>query len=98
MSAPLENGRSRPVSEQNARRAVLPIHDRAHLLRSDHERGLGRARHDESFSDTHRVEPARACSADIESGGASRTELRLDIDGVSWKTPVRSSGTEHDQV
>ena len=96
--ARLEHDRARPVAEQDAGRAVVPIHEARESLCADHERTLIRAGTQKFLRGHDRVDEAAADSLQVESGALDDAESGLNLSGDRGKRVVRRRRGDNDEV
>ena len=94
----LQHGRARTVAKEDARVAVLPIHDGRKLFRADDQNGVIGAGHDELLGDFQAVDESGAGGLQVEGGRAQGADLLLDQAGRRGKDHVGGDGGENNEV
>src|SRR4051812_16136397 len=74
-----KHDRAGTIAEQDAGGAILPIEDAAESLRTDDERGFGRAGAQHRVRDREGVEEAGTDGMDVEGNAVVDAEHRLDL-------------------
>ena len=92
-----QNRRGGPVTEEDARGAVLPVHEAAHLLRRNDEHALRAAAREVAVRDVEGKDEARAGRRHVE-GRAGRAEALGDGAGLGGDEVVAARGGADDEV
>jgi hypothetical protein len=91
-------GRAGAVAEQDARVAILPVHDGGKFFRANDEHRVVGAGHDKLLGNFQTVDKAGAGSLQVEGGGAQRTDFLLDQAGRGRKRHIGCNCCHDDQI